>query len=100
MDIEQLHALVLKAELEASERRERAHSAWKQLKHDAKKSATPWRIVGVGAVSGFLMGRSGGRPAGTVGVGGRLFTTIANALITTMGASATAESRTLVRSGR
>jgi hypothetical protein len=89
MDIEQLAAAVKKAELEASERRDRARGAYKQLKADAKAAATPWRIVSVGVVTGFLVGRSQPGPAGQ-GVGSRLFGSIAQALITTMGASATA----------
>jgi len=90
MDIEQLAAVVKKAELEAAERRDRARTAYKTLKADAKAAATPWRIVGVGAVAGFLAGRNSSAPAAGGSVGSRLFGSIAQALITTMGASATA----------
>src|SRR5205085_1324809 len=67
-----------------------AREAWKTLKITAKESATPWRIVTVGAVAGFLMGRSGGGGNNSGSVGAKLFGTVAQALITTLGAAGTA----------
>jgi hypothetical protein len=86
MTIDELAKLVEKAELEANERTERARSSWKALKQGASDAATPWRIVGVGAITGFLAGRSGDASGGI----GRMFGSLAQALITTLGASATA----------
>jgi TctA family transporter len=78
------------AEIECEKHSDNARHAWKQLKGTMREAATPWRIVVVGAVSGYLMGRSGGGAAGGDSVGAKLFGTVAQALITTFGASATA----------
>jgi hypothetical protein len=88
MTIDELAKLVEKAEIEANERADRARSSLTALKQGAKDAATPWRIVGVGAITGFLAGRSKGG-AGGAGMGG-MFSSLAQALITTLGASATA----------
>ena len=76
------------AEIDCQQHALRASTSWQTLKCDSKAAATPWRIVTIGAVSGFLMGRSGGGNGGSVG--GKLFGTIAQSLITTLGAGATA----------
>jgi hypothetical protein len=78
------------AEIECEKHADNARAAWKALKGQSKDAATPWRIVTVGAISGFLMGRSGGGEAQGSSVGAKLFGNIANMLITTLGASATA----------
>lgn len=88
MSIEDRLQVVKLAELDCQTHTTLAAASWKQLKSGFKTAATPWRIVTVGAVSGFLLGRSGGN--GQIGVGGKLFGSLANALITTLGASATA----------
>ena len=88
MSIEDRLQVVKLAELDCETRTVTAANAWKDLKRNFKHASTPWRIVTVGALSGFLMGRSGG-PRGD-GVGAKLFGTVAQALITTLGASATA----------
>lgn len=88
MNLAELAKVVAQAEIEANERADRARASWKQLKTNAKDAATPWRIVTVGAVSGFLMGRRD--PAAGPSMGGRLFGSLAQSLITALGASATA----------
>lgn len=64
----------------------RARDAWTKLSTNFKTAATPWRIVTVGAITGFLMGRTSAD--GTSSVGGKIFGTAAQALITALGASA------------
>jgi hypothetical protein len=78
------------AEIDCQTHAENAHAAWRTVKATARRSATPWRIVTVGAIAGFFMGRSGGGAAAGPGVGAKLFGTIAQGLITTLGASMTA----------
>ena len=89
MSIEDRLAVVKLAEIECRSHSTKAKESWRALKRGFKTSATPWRIVVVGGISGFLMGRSGGEQAGS-SVGSKLFGSIAHALITTLGASATA----------
>ena len=88
MSIEDRLRVVKLAELDCETHSTIAANAWRSLKSNFKHASTPWRIVTVGALSGFLMGRSGG-PRGD-GVGAKLFGTVAQALITALGASATA----------
>ena len=88
MNLLELSGAVKQAEVEAKERADRARASLANLKSSAKAAATPWRIVSVGAISGFLMGRRD--PAAGPSVGGRLFGTIAQSVITALGASATA----------
>lgn len=88
MTIEDRLKVVKLAEIDCKLHSTHANEKWQQLKDDFRDAATPWRIVTVGAISGFLMGRSGGGSGGSVG--GKLFGTIAQSLITTLGAGATA----------
>ena len=90
MSIEDRLNLVKLAEVDAEAARVRAHDAIEKLRRDARAAATPWRIVTVGAAVGFMMGRSAGGAPGAPSVGGRIFASIAQALITTLGAGATA----------
>ena len=90
MSIDDRLKVVKLAEIDCERHAGNAHAAWKTLRGTFKHAATPWRIVTVGAVGGFFMGRSGGGDAGGAGIGAKLFGTVANALITTLGASATA----------
>ena len=90
MDVDDRLQAVKLAEIECEKHADNARAAWKALKSEAKEAATPWRIVTVGAISGFLMGRSGGGAGNAQSVGAKLFGNIANMLITTLGASATA----------
>lgn len=89
MSIEDRLKVVELAEIDCKLHTTHATEKWHQLKDEFREAATPWRIITVGAVSGFLMGRSAaGNAAGSVG--GKLFGTIAQSLITTLGAGATA----------
>ena len=90
MNIDERLKVVKLNEIECETHADRARASWKTLKTTAKDAATPWRIVTVGAVSGFLFGRSAGGPPGTSSVGAKLFGTIAQTLITTLGAAGTA----------
>jgi hypothetical protein len=90
VDIEERLKAVQAAEVECEKHADNARAAWKALKGQAKDAATPWRIVTVGAITGFLMGRSGGGQSQGASVGAKLFGNVANMLITTLGASATA----------
>jgi hypothetical protein len=77
-------------EIECETHADRARAAWKTLKGTAKDAATPWRIVTVGAVAGFLMGRSGGGAGNAPSVGAKLFGTVAQMLLTTLGTAGAA----------
>ena len=90
MSIEDRFKGVQLAEIECQMHAEHARAAWKKLKHEFRDAATPWRIVVVGAISGYFMGRSSGGSTSGDSVGAKLFGTVAQALITTLGASATA----------
>jgi hypothetical protein len=90
MDIDDKLRVVKLNEIECEKHADQARAAWKTLKLTAKDAATPWRIVTVGAVAGFLMGRSGGGAGAAPSVGAKLFGTVAQALITTLGAAGTA----------
>lgn len=89
MSIEDRLKVVKLAEIDCKAHSDNAHDAWRTLKEDSRLAATPWRIVTVGAISGFFMGRSGGNGGGG-SVGPKLFGTVAQALITVLAASATA----------
>jgi hypothetical protein len=65
-----------------------ARKSWTDLKDKAKDAATPWRIVTVGAVMGFIVGR--GQPGGGETVGAKVFGTLMQSMITMLGAGATA----------
>ena len=88
MNLLELSEAVKQAEVQATERADRARDSLSRLKSSAKAAATPWRIVSAGAIAGFLMGRRD--PTAGPSVGGRLFGTIAQSVITALGASATA----------
>jgi len=90
MNIDERLKLVKLNEIECETHADRARASWKTLKSTAKDAATPWRIVTVGAVAGFLMGRSGGTDKSSGSVGAKLFGTVAEMLITTLGAAGTA----------
>ncbi|HTL15198.1 MAG TPA: hypothetical protein VL251_08920 [Thermomonas sp.] len=86
--IETRLAKVKEAEVECERSGLAARNAWQALKEDAKAAATPWRIVAAGAITGFLVGRSGGK--GGESVGGKVFASLAQSLITMLSAGATA----------
>jgi hypothetical protein len=86
--IETRLAKVKEAEVECERSGLAARNSWQELKDKSKEAATPWRIVAVGAISGFLVGRSGGE--GGSGVGGKVFASLAQSLITMLSAGATA----------
>jgi hypothetical protein len=90
MSIEDRFKVVQLAEIECQRHTEHVRISWKALKKNFRDSATPWRIVTIGALSGYLMGRSSAASGGGDSVGAKLFGTIAQALITTLGAGATA----------
>ena len=86
--IEDCLAKVKEAEVECERSGLAARKAWSDLKQGAKDAATPWRIVTVGAVLGFVMGR--GQPGGGETVGAKVIGTLMQSLITMLGAGATA----------
>jgi hypothetical protein len=90
MNIDDRLAVVKQAEVDCEAHATAARAGWSKLKLQAKQSATPWRIVTAGAITGFLMGRSGGGANNAPSVGSKLFGSMANMLITTLGASMTA----------
>jgi len=94
MNIDERLKVVKLNEIECETHADRARASWKTLKSTATEAATPWRIVTVGAVVGFLMGRSGGGASSGGSVGSKLFGTVAEMLITTLGAAGTAGAAT------
>ena len=91
MNIDERLKVVKLNEIECETHADRARASWSTLKHTAKDAATPWRIVTVGVVGGFLMGRSGGGAAGGGGsIGAKVFGSVAEMLITTLGAAGAA----------
>ena len=87
MSIEDRLKVVQIAEIDCETSIIRARDSWGKLASTFKTAATPWRIVTVGAISGYLMGRS--KAPGTSSVGGQIFSSAAQAIITALGASAT-----------
>jgi hypothetical protein len=96
VNIDERLKLVKLNEIECETHADRARASWSKLKSTSKEAATPWRIVTVGAIAGFLMGRSGcGEGAsGGSSIGAKLFGTAAQALITALGAAGTAGAAT------
>ena len=90
MNIDDRHAAVKQAEIDCEAHATAARAAWSQFKLKAKQSATPWRIVTAGAITGFLMGRSGGGQNQNASLGSKLFGSFANMLLTTITTSMTA----------
>ena len=86
--IDECLAKVKEAEVECERSGLAARKAWADLKQNAKDAATPWRIVSVGAVMGFVVGR--GQPGGGETVGAKVFGTLVQSMITMLGAGATA----------
>jgi hypothetical protein len=90
VNIEDRLKLVQQNEVDCETHAANARAAWAALKAKSKEAATPWRIVTVGAIGGFLMGRSSTVDAAGSSVGGKLFATVAEALVTSLGASVAA----------
>ena len=89
MSIEDRLQVVKLAEIELKTHSDRASRSLRDLKSSYRDLATPFRIVSVGAIAGFVSGRGSSKNSGG-GLGAKLLTTIAQALITTLGAGATA----------
>ncbi len=85
MSIEDRLQVVKIAEVDCEASIVRARDTWAKLGNTFKTAATPWRIVTVGAISGFLMGRSD--PSGGPSIGSKLFASASQALMTAVGTS-------------
>ena len=85
MSIKDRLQAVERAELDFQAQSGNVRAARKSLAANFSEAATPWRIVGIGTLAGFLLGRSRGLAAAS-GVGSKLFLPIAQALITALGA--------------
>jgi len=94
MSIEDRLKTVLQAENDCNRHSNNARLALDSMKEKFREAATPWRIVTIGVIAGFVAGRSGGgggvAAEGGAGLGGKLFATLAQAAITSLGAAATA----------
>jgi hypothetical protein len=86
--IETRLAKVKEAEVECERSGLAARNSWQDLKQKSKEAATPWRIVAVGAICGFMVGR--GSPDGGGTIGAKVFGSLAQSLITMLSAGATA----------
>ena len=90
MTIKQRLRRVELAESNCRTRSEKARAGLNSLKQNFRDAATPWRIVTVGVIAGFFVGRSGDGGGVASGVGAKLFGSVAQALITALGTGATA----------
>jgi len=93
MSIEDRLKTVLQAENDCNRHSSNARLALDSMKNKFREAATPWRIVSVGVIVGFIAGRSGGGGVAADsggGLGGKLFATLSQALISSMGAAMTA----------
>lgn len=88
--IEDCLAKVKEAEVECERSGLAARKAWSDLKQGAKDAATPWRIVSVGAIAGFIVGRGQPTAGGGETIGAKVIGTLMQSLITMLGAGATA----------
>jgi len=62
------------AEADCALRRATVKAAWRGLKHESERAATPGRIVGAGLVAGFLSGLPGSGSKGPgLAIGDKLF---------------------------
>ena len=69
MTIKQRLRRVELAESNCRTRSEKARAGLNSLKQNFRDAATPWRIVAVGAIAGFFVGRSGDGGGVASGVG-------------------------------
>jgi hypothetical protein len=94
MSIEDRLKTVLQAENDCNRHSKNARMALGSMKEKFRDAATPWRIVTIGVIVGFIAGRSGGgggaNTEGGNGLGGKLFAMLSQAAITSMGAAVTA----------
>ena len=91
MTLDERLRAVAEAEARCQAQTERARTSWLAVKVGAKQLATPWRIVAVGAVLGFMAGRKA-KPGGQGnGIGGKFLAAATQALVTAFGAGITAE---------
>lgn len=90
MNIDDRLKIVKLNEIECERHADRARAAWTHVKLHAREAATPWRIVTVGAIGGFLVGRSSTVDAAGSSVGGKLFASVAQMLVTSLGAAGAA----------
>ena len=60
MSIEDRLKTVLQAENDCNRHSSNARLALDSMKNKFREAATPWRIVSVGVIVGFIAGRSGG----------------------------------------
>lgn len=92
MTLDERLRAVAEAEARYQAQSELARTAWMAVKVGAKQLATPWRIVAVGAVLGFMSGRkakSGERVGNDLG--GKFLAAATQAIVTAFGAGITAE---------
>jgi hypothetical protein len=93
MSIEDRLKTVLQAENDCNRHSNNARLALGSMKEKFREAATPWRIVTIGVIAGFIAGRSGGgggNAEGGNGLGGKLFAMLSQAAISSMGAAVTA----------
>jgi len=92
MSIEDRLKTVLQAESDCNRHSNDARLALASMKEKFREAATPWRIVTIGVIAGFIAGRSGGggNAEGGNGLGGKMFAMLSQAAISSMGAAVTA----------
>ena len=94
MSIEDRLKTVQQAENDCNRHSKNARLAQESMKEKFREAATPWRIVTIGVIAGFIAGRSAGgggvAETGSAGLGGKLFAMLSQAAISSMGAAVTA----------
>jgi hypothetical protein len=74
MSIKAKLAVVSLAEADCAVRRATVAAAWRGLKQEGERAATPGRVVGAGLIAGFVSGLAGSGSKGPgSAIGGKLF---------------------------
>ena len=80
------------AEADCAQRRAAITAAWRGLKYESERAATPGRIVGAGLAAGFLSGLPGSVSKGSgFAIGDKLFSAVLQGAIASIGAAFTTE---------
>jgi len=92
MSIRTKLSVVGMAEADCAQRRANITAAWRGLKQESERAATPGRIVGAGLAAGFLSGLPGSGTKGSgFAIGDKLFSAVLQGAITSISAAFAAE---------
>jgi len=95
MSIRTKLSVVGMAEADCALRRAAITAAWRGLKQESERAATPGRIVGAGLVAGFLSGLPGsGSKGGGFAIGDKVFGAVLQGVVASIGAAFAADTAT------